>query len=128
MSDKSTTVSHINSMGGCKSIECNSIPAPIFQDLTMYIASFKFTIFFNIRTSHRAECHCLSRHVLAVLRACQFACQELVGRDWPTKLALGIHESLRRFQLLSIKGLINIGPHSLQSFLQIRLQRYLYLT
>ena len=52
----------------------------------------------------------------------------LHGWDWPTNLALGIHESLGRFQLLSIKGLINGGPHSSQSFLQIRLQRYLYLT
>ena len=63
---------------------------------------------------HRAECHCVSRHVLAVLLAAiQFACLELVGWDWPTKLALGIHDSLRRFQLLSIKGLINVRQAAL---------------
>ena len=37
--------------------------------------------------------------------ALQFACLELVGCDWWTNLALGIHESLRGFQLLSIQGL-----------------------
>ena len=48
MSDNTTTVSYISSMGGCKSTECNSIPAPIVQDLAMYIASFNFTFFFLI--------------------------------------------------------------------------------
>ena len=37
--------------------------------------------------------------------ALQFACLELVGCDWWTNLALGIHESLRGFQLLWVKGL-----------------------
>ena len=32
-------------------------------------------------------------------------CLEVVGCDWSTNLALGIGKSLRRCQLLSIKGL-----------------------
>ena len=87
------------------------------------------TTILNCEFEHRAECHCLSRHALAVLRATQqFACLELVGWDWPTHLALAIQESLRRFQLLSIKGLINSGPQSLQSALKIRVQQYFHLT
>ena len=56
---------------------------------------------------HRAECYCLSRHVLTVpslsTTRIQFACLELISCDWSTNLALGILESHCRFQLLSIK-------------------------
>jgi len=58
---------------------------------------------------HRVECHCLSRHVLTVLRLLTrgiiICMSRLVGCDWSTDLALGILESLRRFELLSIKRL-----------------------
>ena len=56
---------------------------------------------------HRAECYCLSRHVLTVpslsTTRIQFACLELISCDWSINLALGILESHCRFQLLSIK-------------------------
>ena len=65
--------------------------------------------------SNNGRC-CPSRRMPLSFATCIYSSQiiyarhpELVSCDWSTNLGLGILESLRRFQLLSIKGLNSLS-------------------
>ena len=80
------------------------------QSCSLYQLANNIQISSYVRAgTHHAECQCLSLYVLAVLRlftsGIAISMSRTKGCDLSINLALGMHESLRRFQLPSIKGL-----------------------